>query len=390
LVLSIVSLFSGSFGLAIPASAENNQIKVMTWNLYLGGDVTPVLLADSETEFFIRAATLFNNVQTTNFPARAESIADEIATNDPDIIGLQEVVLWRTQIPSNPTTPATDVALDFLDILLFELAQRGLNYVPVAVQIGTDIETPALFPTGLIDVRLTDRDVILAKSELQSSISNVQGAKFVTVLTLNTIVGPIDIPRSWVSIDLELNPQTVRIVSTHLEPVFPDFQEAQANELILGPGNTALPVIFVGDFNSNADGSGTVTYGNLIAAGLTDSWNEVINGMGDTCCQDSDLLNPTSELDRRIDLVLHRGGFVVNQIDIVGEVPEDRTPSGLWPSDHAGIVAQLQLQSVAVGGKMIPVESISLILAGTQTIAAWMIPVIVSGIGFAIVIARKF
>jgi hypothetical protein len=31
-----------------------------------------------------------------------------------------------------------------------------------------------------------------------------------------------------------------------------------------------------------------------------------------------------------------------------------------------------------------------LLLAGTQMIAAWMIPVIVAGIGIAIVIARKF
>jgi len=43
-----------------------------------------------------------------------------------------------------------------------------------------------------------------------------------------------------------------------------------------------------------------------------------------------------------------------------------------------------------VGGQIIPIEPTSLILAGAQMTAAWMIPVIVSGIGFAIVIARKF
>jgi len=30
------------------------------------------------------------------------------------------------------------------------------------------------------------------------------------------------------------------------------------------------------------------------------------------------------------------------------------------------------------------------LVAGTHSVASWMIPVIVSGIGFAIVIARKF
>ncbi len=44
----------------------------------------------------------------------------------------------------------------------------------------------------------------------------------------------------------------------------------------------------------------------------------------------------------------------------------------------------------AVGGELIPLDTTSLLLAGTQMNAAWMIPVIVSAIGIAIVIARKF
>ncbi len=44
----------------------------------------------------------------------------------------------------------------------------------------------------------------------------------------------------------------------------------------------------------------------------------------------------------------------------------------------------------AVGGGMIQMETTSVLAAGAQYTAAWMIPVIVSGIGIAIVIARKF
>jgi len=43
-----------------------------------------------------------------------------------------------------------------------------------------------------------------------------------------------------------------------------------------------------------------------------------------------------------------------------------------------------------VGGYSLPIDSTSLILAGAQMTAAWMIPVIIAGIGFAIVIVRKF
>ncbi len=53
-------------------------------------------------------------------------------------------------------------------------------------------------------------------------------------------------------------------------------------------------------------------------------------------------------------------------------------------------VSFTEVSCIGVGGKMIPIYSTSLLLAGAQMNAAWMIPVILSGIGFAIVILRKF
>jgi len=60
-----------------------------------------------------------------------------------------------------------------------------------------------------------------------------------------------------------------------------------------------------------------------------------------------------------------------------------------------GEVTILQFPSIprsgtAVGGDIIPLDTTMVLAAGAQYTAAWMIPVIVSGIGFAIVIARKF
>ena len=49
-----------------------------------------------------------------------------------------------------------------------------------------------------------------------------------------------------------------------------------------------------------------------------------------------------------------------------------------------------QLQCDAVGGEFIGIETTSVLAAGAQYTAAWMIPVIVSAIGIGIVIARKF
>ncbi len=44
----------------------------------------------------------------------------------------------------------------------------------------------------------------------------------------------------------------------------------------------------------------------------------------------------------------------------------------------------------AIGGDIVPLDTTMVLVAGSQSTAAWMIPVIVSGIGIAIVIARKF
>ena len=45
---------------------------------------------------------------------------------------------------------------------------------------------------------------------------------------------------------------------------------------------------------------------------------------------------------------------------------------------------------VMVGGSLVPIDMTMILLAGTQSISSWMIPVIVAGIGIGIVIARKF
>jgi hypothetical protein len=69
--------------------------------------------------------------------------------------------------------------------------------------------------------------------------------------------------------------------------------------------------------------------------------------LGNTWGHDEDLLNTTVDLTQRLDLVLFRDGgsedgLCALDADVVGEELDDRTPSGLWPSDHAGVVATLR------------------------------------------------
>src|SRR5215471_10427247 len=47
-----------------------------------------------------------------------------------------------------------------------------------------------------------------------------------------------------------------------------------------------------------------------------------------TCCLDHSLLNAQSKLDHRVVLILLRGAFTEEDINLIGNKPADRTPSG--------------------------------------------------------------
>jgi len=173
-------------------------------------------------------------------------------------------------------------------------------------------------------------------------VSNRASGHFAAQAHAITPVAQLNTLRGWVSADVAVGANTFRFISTHLEPDVPPVRLAQANEVLEGPANTALPVVFVCDCNSAApDGA---AYGALLAGGLRDTWVEKGGSKdGTTCCQDADLMNPVSLLDRRVDLVLVAGPVAPVQVRVVGDARHDRTTSGLWPSDHAGVAAKLLL-----------------------------------------------
>ena len=87
----------------------------------------------------------------------------------------------------------------------------------------------------------------------------------------------------------------------------------------------------------------TTAYSTLRGAGLADAWLQAqTSEPGFTCCQETpSLMNATSLLKSRIDYVFSRGGLTAGDTDLVGAEPSSRTPAGLWPSDHAGLFAEL-------------------------------------------------
>ena len=398
-LLRTLTTMLGAFGvlLTMPgiASADDDKIKVLTQNLYVGSNLFQIL--DDTDPVPVVAAQIFSDVQMTDFFSRVEFIADLIAKKRPHLVGLQEVSLLRTECPSNilgptgdPTPNAMDVFADYREILLDALAARGLDYEVIASIENVDVELPALNIPGLLpdcgaqffDVRLTDFDITLKRGDVAAT--TVMEKRFEVNFPVPTPAGPVTFYRGFTVVDADIRGRKVRFANTHLEVdgnAFANFfQFVQAYELTQTLNALALspwgdrPLIVAGDFNSSPDKfyadcflpdpvtgvfveNGCLSaYGLMAANGFADTWDLRDDDEwkpGFTCCQAPLLDNRKPELDRRIDHVWYRGplttGGGLEQLDevkvkVTGAKKKDKTVNGLWSSDHAGVLAVLKFE----------------------------------------------
>ena len=130
-----------------PKGQSSAVVGTMTRNLYLGADLAPAIAAGTPEALFNAAGQILGEVEHNDFPTRAVGLAEEILTEEPDLVGLQEVALWRTA-PPNPGVltdgpSATTVKYDYLQELLDQLNAEGQHYEVVVVQPEFDFEVPA-------------------------------------------------------------------------------------------------------------------------------------------------------------------------------------------------------------------------------------------------------
>jgi hypothetical protein len=354
--IAVTAAVMGGCGLLDPFQAPSGpvEVTVMTRNVYVGSDAD---FEDFDPE------EIAGTFLATDFGARARGLAAEIAEYRPDLVGRQEVALVRLQSPGDPAAPAEDIFVDYLATLLSALATEGVIYKVAAIVDNADVEAPVdLGFQGDADLRLTDRDVILALRSVEIASStehNFEAARVVRV-ELNGEQITVPVLRGFVSVRAAVRGKAVRFTTSHLETLDDAAtQLAQGRELIeqldILEEEESLPHILVGDFNSPAPLAEPVgdTYRELIAGGFRD-----IDPGGPTCCHPPNLISDGVLLDPRIDLVLVRtgaGGETIRAefVGIVGNDPVDRVrssaPAGaqvlLWPSDHAGVVAKLVLEA---------------------------------------------
>ena len=357
--------------LGLPAAADaakragGEKVRVMTRNVYLGADLSPAIGASNLCDAIDGAGVIYNEVQRTDFRERAVPLAREIRRAKPHLVGLQEVALWRVQVPSdlgappmNPNAaPATTVQYDFLKLLKKRLGKR---YRVVGVQNEFDAELPADIDandaTGGaacgedLDARLTMRDVILKRKGVRTKKLRMGHYKNRYVADVSGIEVPAD--RGWLSTQVRVGAAKFRFVNTHLEAFGdPKIREAQAKELIRKALRGKGQKVLVGDLNSG------LPRRHRIGAGLTDSRDDPLAfralkrfGMKDrgavqSCCYPSSLDDSSYLFDHTVDHVLVKPGVKrAGRAFVTGDDPGEMTPSGLWPSDHGGVVSTLRLR----------------------------------------------
>jgi hypothetical protein len=195
----IAGSFAATLALALlratPAEADDVAIRVMTQNVYQGTNFDELFAAQTPAEFVAAVTTTYNNILATDPAARAQAVANEIATQQPDIVSLQEV---STLLTGNP---ATTVQVDYLSSLQSDLKALGQNYAVVATLPELNAEAPS---TLGYDVRLATRDAILVRVADNATLANIQVNHYADSPPLSSAIGPIPDPSGYASVDVTI------------------------------------------------------------------------------------------------------------------------------------------------------------------------------------------
>jgi len=272
----------------------------------------------------------------------------------------------------------------FNDHLAETMAALGDEYEVAAVVQNLTLAPPALPIPGIplvldqaqmpVFIQVIDRDVILARADVDTTVvafdcglkPSVNGCNYDNVAPAS--VGPFDfnVERGFVGVDTTIDGVDYRFINTHLEvKILGDslpsalLQPAQASELwgaILGTFDPSKRLIVAGDFNSSPvdiSPAGVVTayqqlttgqsiFGDRLPFSLTDTWYlRPGNPDGFTCCELADLSNAPSQHYERIDHVFTLPSPSQVKANVLDAEVKDKTLSGLWPSDHASVSAEL-------------------------------------------------
>ncbi len=358
---------------------DGEVVTVMARNLYLGADVAVAL--ELLPDLPGAAQFMWEQVAATDFDARVEVLAAEVARERPAVIGLQEATRWRCRGGNvGPLEEVFDFTTGFLDATreagepyVLAVGEGGVSQQPgyriPALPFLSRVEDPETFQprfgTDAASCGFDLADALLVREDLADRVVSAGGRAFAERYAVVPTVLVID--RGYAFADLAFDSGTVRFVTTHLEALW-DAGEVphsarQARQLLADLEGTDTPVVLLGDLNADPrdprgpdapnpagqpessgpcppqvaePSAGTAeadcnAYWTLVQGGFADVGPDATDGANLTWGSDAELAGPdprrieaalemgnTAGFTDRLDYVLVRGGIEVLDARVVG------------------------------------------------------------------------
>lgn len=400
----------------VPVQAAQQPLTVMSRNLYLGADVGVAM--ELIPDFSAAAQFMWSQVSATDFSKRAPLLAQEVISQNADVVGLQEATHWYCK--KNLLSKKV-IVFDFTEQFLEATRKLGHEYVLAskdgvdAFNIGysipaipyltmvTDPETfQPMFGSDRAACGFEIGDALVVKKEIASKIIQVGNSEYETSYSI--IPKIMTIYRGYTWADIDYYGSKVRIVSTHLESLWDSNKVPnavlQAKQLTKDLSSTKMPIIVIGDFNSdprdprpnsesNPGGQpeaskacraqvekpslntaidtcnaywlmrngGFIDVGPNAQSGESFTWgmNALLTGPDEKRFKAAQKMGNNRGFTDRLDYIFLKNGAEVVSSKIIGNTPPK---SGLWPSDHASVVAQVSLPAyVEVSAPLDPHKS---------------------------------
>jgi endonuclease/exonuclease/phosphatase family metal-dependent hydrolase len=377
-----------SYLLVTPATTyATSNLVVMSRNIYLGADVGKALALIPDLP--AAAQFMWNQMRKTDFQARAKLLADEINDYQPDVIGIQEATIWRCQ--KNLSSKKTTV-YDFVEIMLTQLSGKyevaefentkaynpgfSISPIPYLTKVNDPEVFQKIFSQDSAFCGFETGDALIVKKQLQPEVINLGNTEYEA--TYSIVPTLMTIYRGYTWADIKINGIPIRFITTHLESLWDENKlpnsAKQARQLIADTSNTKMPLIVMGDFNSDPrDPRGKKSlnpgeqpveslncplasstcnaYKLMIDSGFVDAGPNSLDPNNFTWGMNAQLTGP--ELNRniaakklgnqfgftdRLDYIIVKNDLEINSAKITGINPP-------YASDHAGVVASIVINN---------------------------------------------
>jgi endonuclease/exonuclease/phosphatase family metal-dependent hydrolase len=400
----LIALFTALLFLpVIPVHAEEPyRITVMSRNIYLGADVGVAL--ELIPNFPKAAQFMWDQVKKTDFATRAPKLARESAQDRPEIIGVQEATIWYCK--KDLLSDKVEV-FNFLDQFISATKASGVGYslatangveafnpgysiaaIPYVTKVRDPEVFNPIFGQDTASCGFTIGDALLVRDDVKDRIIQVGNTEYDA--TYSIVPTLMTIYRGYTWADFKVQDSVVRLITTHLESIWDENKvpnsALQAQQLVADLKDAKMPIVIMGDFNADyrdprpqgepnpgeqpvasetcptPGGAKCNAYSTMIEAGFENAspdaknpryftWgaSALLNGPDKKRALDAKKFGNQYGFTDRLDYIFTKNVYATVSSKIIGNVWPDG--SGVWdcgkdkcfPSDHAGVVATIEL-----------------------------------------------